>query len=241
MSNRYYPKISEAKLLKDLRRVSRKLKKKIVSATQYNLHGAYTDSTYMDRFGSWNKAIIAAGLTLCDYGRIPKVLLLKNLEKVRQRLKRLPQKRDMCSPLSKYSATAYRNNFGSWSSAIKHLHRYMKDKKVYLEQLKLSEEKQVLKNIEKVLQKKKKENRSISYRLRYMILDRDRYMCRACGASPSDDARVKLEIDHIIPWSKGGDSSPGNLQTLCSICNNGKGNLLQSHIKKASYFIGKLN
>src|SRR5690349_8048411 len=121
MSNRYHPKISETELLKDLRWVSRKLKKKIISSTQYNLHGAYTDSTYHDRFGSWNKAIVAAGLTLCDYGKIPKPLLLKNLEKVRLRLGRLPQKRDMCRPVSKYSATAYRNNFGSWSSAIKHM------------------------------------------------------------------------------------------------------------------------
>ena len=34
---------------------------------------------------------------------------------------------------------------------------------------------------------------------------------------------VELHIDHIYPWSKGGETVEENLQTLCSICNYGKG------------------
>ena len=56
--------------------------------------------------------------------------------------------------------------------------------------------------------------------LRYDVLKRDGYKCKVCGASASDGA--KLEVDHIIPISKGGKSIIDNLQTLCMSCNRGK-------------------
>lgn len=64
--------------------------------------------------------------------------------------------------------------------------------------------------------------RAISTRLRYEILCRDGHRCVDCGASAQDDPLVRLEIDHRIPVSKGGTNDPGNLQTLCWACNNGK-------------------
>lgn len=223
MDFKYFEKISDKALLKDLVRVSKLLNKKYVSTTEYNIHGCYSDSTVKERFGGWNKAIIAAGLKVCNFGKIPKQLLLRNLEKIWKSLGRLPQKRDMKRHLSQYSATAYRNNFGKWSIAIKELNKFVKNKKRYLIRLKENEKIQSFKLNKAVLYKKKKHSRNINYRTRYLILTRDRYKCRACGASPSDDRHVKLEIDHIIPWSKGGDSTIDNLQTLCSRCNNGKG------------------
>lgn len=44
--------------------------------------------------------------------------------------------------------------------------------------------------------------------------------CAACGATD------KIEIDHVIPISRGGHHSVGNLQPLCGTCNRSKGNLL---------------
>lgn len=66
--------------------------------------------------------------------------------------------------------------------------------------------------------------RAISDKLRYQVLKRDNFKCCACGASPAKDPSVELHIDHIIPWSKGGESTLENLQTLCSKCNIGKSN-----------------
>jgi hypothetical protein len=66
--------------------------------------------------------------------------------------------------------------------------------------------------------------RSPAMRMRFDVLKRDNFKCCACGASPSKDPAVELHIDHIIPWSKGGESTRENLQTLCSKCNFGKSN-----------------
>lgn len=55
------------------------------------------------------------------------------------------------------------------------------------------------------------------------ILKRDLWTCRSCGRSASKDG-VCLEIDHILPRSKGGTNDPDNLQVLCKKCNLGKSN-----------------
>ena len=68
----------------------------------------------------------------------------------------------------------------------------------------------------------KRSTQVISDKLRYQVLKRDNFKCCACGASPAKDSAVELHIDHIIPWSRGGETTLGNLQSLCSKCNIGK-------------------
>jgi len=51
-------------------------------------------------------------------------------------------------------------------------------------------------------------------------MKRDRFMCTYCGASGND---TELEIDHIIPVSKGGSNHISNLTTACKSCNMKKG------------------
>lgn len=70
----------------------------------------------------------------------------------------------------------------------------------------------------------KLERAKMSAGLRYDILKRDNFRCRLCGASSKDD--VQLHVDHIHPVSKGGKTTPANLQTLCDRCNRGKSNKL---------------
>lgn len=74
--------------------------------------------------------------------------------------------------------------------------------------------------------KSSKFSRNISDKLRYQILKRDNFRCCACGASPAKDPSVELHIDHIVPYSKGGETTIDNLQTLCSKCNLGKSDTL---------------
>ena len=56
---------------------------------------------------------------------------------------------------------------------------------------------------------------------RYEALKRASGRCELCGAT-SDE--VRLEVDHIVPRSKGGSNDTDNLQVLCQPCNAGKSN-----------------
>lgn len=64
------------------------------------------------------------------------------------------------------------------------------------------------------------ERKELNRSLRFAVLKRDNYRCCICGRNVKDG--VKLEIDHIVPVSKGGKTVITNLQTLCQDCNRGK-------------------
>ena len=59
--------------------------------------------------------------------------------------------------------------------------------------------------------------------LREKIKKRDKYTCKNCKNNLEKEPNLLLEIDHIIPLSKGGITSEDNLQTLCWKCNRSKG------------------
>lgn len=60
-------------------------------------------------------------------------------------------------------------------------------------------------------------------KLREQIKARDSYTCLYCGVSVTTEPHLLLEVDHIVPVSKGGLSVHENLQTLCWKCNRSKG------------------
>jgi len=63
----------------------------------------------------------------------------------------------------------------------------------------------------------------MTVRLREWIKSRDHHTCLSCGVSISREPHLLLEVDHIMPVSRGGLSTPENLQTLCWKCNRSKG------------------
>ena len=69
-----------------------------------------------------------------------------------------------------------------------------------------------------------KEQRALmTTKLRASIKKRDHYTCCHCGNSTYKEPNLLLEVDHIIPISKGGLTLEENLQTLCWKCNRSKG------------------
>jgi hypothetical protein len=57
----------------------------------------------------------------------------------------------------------------------------------------------------------------------WSVLARDKWTCCSCGRSSKEEG-ITLEVDHILPRSKGGTDDLDNLQTLCKKCNIGKSN-----------------
>ena len=72
----------------------------------------------------------------------------------------------------------------------------------------------------------KRQRSKMTPALKKAILERDNYTCQNCGNSIYKEPNLLLEIDHIIPVSKGGETEPDNLQTLCWRCNRSKSDSL---------------
>ena len=65
---------------------------------------------------------------------------------------------------------------------------------------------------------------------RWQVFERDNWRCVSCGRG-ADDGAI-LEVDHILPRSKGGADSLDNYQTLCRECNIGKSNKSSQDLRR---------
>lgn len=65
----------------------------------------------------------------------------------------------------------------------------------------------------------------------WAVLARDNWICCSCGRSSKEEG-ITLEVDHIVPRSKGGSNDISNLQTLCKKCNVGKSNKDATDLRK---------
>jgi hypothetical protein len=61
-------------------------------------------------------------------------------------------------------------------------------------------------------------------KLRNFVKERDNHTCTYCSVSLAVEPHLLLEVDHIIPVSKGGLTTLDNLQALCWRCNRTKSN-----------------
>ena len=59
-------------------------------------------------------------------------------------------------------------------------------------------------------------NDAVRGSIRYQVLKTAGGRCELCGASSRD---IQIDVDHIIPRSKGGTNEIDNLQALCRTCN----------------------
>lgn len=206
--------VTDAELLDDLRSIAERRGTPSVSRPQYSQHGKYGATTIHTRFGSWNKALVAAGLPLIHENDIPDERLFENLLVLWQHFGRQPRRNDLAHEPSKISQHPYNRRFGSWTAALKAFVNYANGNGAESPTVQPSSA------------TRRTTGRDPSLRLRWHVLQRDRFTCCACGASPAITPGVELHVDHTIPWSKGGETILENLRTLCSKCNLGKSNVL---------------
>ena len=69
-------------------------------------------------------------------------------------------------------------------------------------------------------------------KLREHIKVRDNHTCQSCAVSVVTEPHLLLEVDHIVPVSRGGLSTVENLQTLCWRCNRTKSNKVSSPVQR---------
>ena len=115
---------------------------------------------------------------------------------------------------SNISSGAYLRRFTTWTNALQSFLSYIN-----------SEDIEEVEHIVTVAKSSHKTSRDINMRLRFIVIQRDNHKCCICGRSPTTTQGLELQVDHIKPWSKGGETYIDNLQTLCRDCNLGKGNL----------------
>jgi hypothetical protein len=218
---------SEA-FLADLRRIATELGATTVTRKEYNSIGRFSGASLSRRFGSWNQAIEAAGLRMSSLSKFggSDEDYFEIIEAAWQKLGRPPKQAEIHRPEWPVGGKPIARHFGSWRRALEQFVEQA-DKTigpslaaeppalVVPTQLPVAAR-------ERAMRPKPRTSRTIGWRLRFLVLRRDGFRCRLCGASPAITPGVQLQVDHIEPWANGGETVLENLQSTCDRCNGGK-------------------
>lgn len=229
--NNEFNKIDDKAIISDIKRVALELDKQSITTQDYKDYGNYSIQTVLKRFCSWRNVCNLAKLKPTNYKIVSDEDLFNEIIRLWELKGSQPTTTDIRQQKSIYSLNTYARHFGGFRNALSQFIKYVNaDEKTISNYIRNNNKNIANKGKEKVLIDEKqsikhKTPREINLRLRYKVLLRDNFKCRICGASPSNDSSIKLHIDHIIPWSKGGETTIENLQTLCSKCNLGKSDI----------------
>lgn len=198
-------------LLEELQWVAKLLNKNSVTIDEFNEHAKFHSSTLTRRFGNWFKALEAGGLKKTRNLNITNEELFENLVDIWLKLGRQPKYQDLTKDISLFCSATYEKRFGGWRKALEAFVNWANDG--FVPEFAPSN----LRSTER------RTPRNINWRLRALVLMRDGARCQLCGAQARDGA--KLQVDHVIPWNNGGETTLENLQILCQVCNIGKSDL----------------
>jgi 5-methylcytosine-specific restriction endonuclease McrA len=210
---------SQPSLLEELRRVQKIVGGRPVTKADIDKYSKAGWTTYFRKFGSFSKALAAAGLDTSRRVNVSREELINAVVRLWTLTIQKEGRRPFCSDLEKYkipySEDTYRRRFGSWKKALIVTYNSVGTKENIIHDAAFN----------KVTQEPSRRSREeISIRRRFLVFKRDHFTCIFCGKS---GVGIKLEIDHKTPLSKGGGNDVNNLQTLCFECNRGKRNDLE--------------
>ncbi|MDE5875883.1 MAG: HNH endonuclease [Muribaculaceae bacterium] len=205
--------ISDVELKADVLRVQNLIAPAPLSSKKYDELGNYNSDTVARRFGKrrWNDAMITLGLKPAQVFHTEKDLF-DNIAKVWLAKMAQPVRRDMDDhPASTISSGAYLRKYGRWNIALKKFIEYVESGE------------DIISHNYTMSASSHRTKREPSLRLKVQVLLRDGNHCKICGVK-CDEGLHKLHFDHILPWSKGGETTLDNLRVLCKACNEALGN-----------------
>ena len=190
----YNKYITNDELLDDLRRVALLLGKNTVKYDEYPLHGRCASRVFETRFGSWNKALKAAGLEVTHRQDISEMELFENLEKVWRTLGRQPRREEMCKPLSEFSHGTYERRFRGWRTALEEFVAYANNPTESSPEPPESD-------------RSTKTPRFPDLRLRFRVLSRDSFKCRSVAEVLPPRTEYSFTLIILLHGAKGAQQS----------------------------------
>lgn len=220
-------------MIEEIRRVATHYNNRRFSRREYDAVAASCKgSAVLARFGSWRAALDATGLNLTVEGKnrwfISDEQLFEEMARVWSLVGHRPSHDEWVSLKPRFSYTTYKARFKGWLNACAAFMAHATGQKVAPPTQPFAAVKaRVLKVACPASRTASPEKRNVSEKLRYRVLARDQFKCALCGRSPANEPGVKLHVDHVLPFSKGGKTTFENLRSVCSQCNWGKGNELE--------------
>jgi HNH endonuclease/Homing endonuclease associated repeat len=206
-------------VLKAISKAAHELNKTVLTLDEFEAHTGISGAPVRRHFGSWEKALKAAGLNQSLLGRrYTDEECFENILALWTHYGRQPIFGELKRPPSSVGPKAYIRRWRGWRAALSAFVKRVNESQEAVAPQPVATEPAAAESAPSSVVP-----RSISLSLRYRVLARDSFRCVACGASPAKDGTVELHVDHIQPWSRGGKNTEENLRTLCFKCNLGKG------------------
>ncbi|MGQ0675433.1 MAG: homing endonuclease associated repeat-containing protein [Rhodospirillales bacterium] len=215
---------SDDKVLEAIRALAREKRRNFLHTRDFRGSADLSLAMLRQRFGSVAHAVARADLGFVSATRKRGFgELHANLLAVWRHYGRAPTLREMTMPPSTIKATPYLRHWRTWKRTLDTFVKRMKDDKQIQDGIARDRDPEAEAARRFVRRLRLRDKKDVPLSLRFQVLRRDRFRCVACGASPAEDPRCKLHVDHIAPFSRGGKTEPGNLRTLCAACNLGRG------------------
>ena len=221
---------SDEDFFEDVRRIAAQFGRNYISIDEYSKFGKYSFGSKVKKYKTWDVILHESGLESTPFRTGPNMRysdeeLFEEMERLWVQLGRQPGVSDAkIYNGARISATTFINRFGGWRKALEAFVKYINADRTEEENLTQQQTFQ-----EEIQQEQKgihhRTKREVNLRMRFKVMARDSFKCCICGRSPSSTPGLVLHIDHIKPWSKGGETVMENLQTLCQDCNLGKSDL----------------
>ncbi len=227
-------RMSDAELLDALRAAARRKQTRVLRVQDLDQACPIGYHVVARRFGSWAKALALAGLVQHRSGRrYGERACFENLRALWLHYGRPPRYAETMRPPSRVGMRAYVHRFGTWRKALQAFVAWANGGAAAA-QAAGDVAREAAAPAAPCLAKDEgggrrkpalpvQDRRHVPLALRFQVLRRDRYACRACGDSPVKNKRCTLEVDHVRPFARGGKTVIENLRTLCKRCNLGKG------------------